>query len=88
MIKIENLNISFGSGTDKVYAVKDVDLQVKKGECFGLVGESGSGKTTLLQAIIGLLSNWDGRIFIKDEPQGLKRKPDLYKKLPLVLQDP
>ena len=88
MIRIENLNISFGSGADKVYAVQDVDLQVKKGECFGLVGESGSGKTTLLQAVIGLLSNWDGRILIKDQPQGLKRKRDLYKKIQLVFQDP
>ena len=43
MIKIENLNKSFGS----LHVLKDVSLEVKKGEIFGLIGKSGEGKSTL-----------------------------------------
>ena len=44
MIHISKLNKSYGSKR----VLKDIDLNVKKGECLGIVGKNGTGKTTLL----------------------------------------
>ncbi|MES2532748.1 MAG: ABC transporter ATP-binding protein [Pseudomonadota bacterium] len=45
-----------------VHAVSDVDLQVRRGEIFGLIGESGSGKSTLARLVAQLLPATSGRI--------------------------
>lgn len=51
--------------TDYVYAVNDVDLQIKSKEVVGLVGESGCGKSTLGKIAIGLLNPDQGRLYWK-----------------------
>jgi len=47
----------------EVKAVDDVNVGIKRGECFGLVGESGCGKTTLGKTMIRLLKPNDGSIY-------------------------
>ncbi len=54
IINVQNLSFSFGSGELRNQVLKDVNLQIKKGEIVILTGPSGSGKTTLL-TIIGAL---------------------------------
>ncbi len=54
IIKVQDLSFCFGSGELKNQVLKDVNLQIKKGEIVILTGPSGSGKTTLL-TIIGAL---------------------------------
>jgi len=44
-----------------VVAVRDLDLEVKAGEIYGLLGPNGSGKTTTLKIILGLVSATRGR---------------------------
>jgi ABC-type polysaccharide/polyol phosphate transport system ATPase subunit len=44
------------------YAVKNVSLEVKKGECLGIVGKNGCGKSTLLKIIAGVLTPSSGSI--------------------------
>jgi len=88
MIKIKNLNIHFGHGSTKVHAVKDLNMTIKHGECYGLVGESGSGKSTVLRAVCGLNSNWTGQIKVDKEEMTSKRHKSFYKKLQMVFQDP
>tara|TARA_B100001939_G_C16928295_1_gene612789 strand:- start:540 stop:1217 length:678 start_codon:yes stop_codon:yes gene_type:complete len=54
IIQTQNLCKSFQVGSEKVQALKGVDLYVKKGEFLSIMGPSGSGKTTLMN-IIGCL---------------------------------
>ena len=46
--------ISGGTDQKKLWALKDISFQVKKGDRVGIIGENGSGKTTLLRVISGL----------------------------------
>src|SRR5215203_2938752 len=43
-------------GSSSVMAVRDIDLEVRRGEAVGIVGESGYGKSTLGRLLLGLLS--------------------------------
>ena len=42
--------------------VKDININIDKGETLALVGESGSGKSTILKSIAGLIKTKDGTI--------------------------
>jgi ABC-2 type transport system ATP-binding protein len=55
-------------GRQKVRALKALDLEVRRGEIFGLLGPNGSGKTTTIKLLLGLLFPTSGRalIFNKD----------------------
>ena len=50
---------------DEFWALKDVSLELRKGEILGLIGSNGSGKTTLLRMINGLIKPDKGRLTIK-----------------------
>ncbi|KNG79052.1 ATP-binding cassette domain-containing protein [Mycoplasma sp. HU2014] len=67
IIRVRDLLIEFGSGKNKVKAVKGVSFDIFKGETFGLVGESGSGKTTIGRAIMGIQPIQDGAIFFENK---------------------
>ena len=47
------------------WAVHDIGLQVRRGECVGLVGRNGAGKTTLLKMLNGLIKPDAGRIELR-----------------------
>ncbi len=51
-------------GRDKVYAVDDLNLQVRCNEVFGLLGPNGSGKTTTIKLLLGLLYPTKGRAVV------------------------
>ncbi len=53
-IKLENVDLTLGSGAARVHVLRGIDLTVHAGETVGLVGPSGSGKTTLLMIVAGL----------------------------------
>ena len=50
-------------------ALQNINLYIKKGECFGLIGANGSGKTTLISIVAGLFSPNHGEIFIENIKQ-------------------
>lgn len=62
MIKINNVHKSFND----VEVLKDITLEIKKGEVFGLVGHSGAGKSTLLRCINGLETYDKGSIIVNE----------------------
>lgn len=84
MIDVEHLRISFG----RYDAVKDVSFHVKKGGSFGIVGESGSGKSSILRAMAGLNEVWSGRISFNGREASKKRKPEFFRRVQMVFQDP
>ena len=57
------------------WALHNIDLQVRKGEVFGLIGPSGAGKTTLLRLIATLEKSTEGKIFF--DGLGIP-EPDIY----------
>jgi len=85
---IDDLNVWFGDGADRVDAVKHASLSVEPGESFGLVGESGSGKSTILRALTGLVPTWSGRMSVNGKPLGPKRDRTFFKSVQMVFQDP
>ncbi|RIN47797.1 ATP-binding cassette domain-containing protein, partial [Staphylococcus simulans] len=54
MIKLENINRSFKNGDKVNHILKDISLEIKKGEFIAIMGPSGSGKSTLIN-IIGFI---------------------------------
>ncbi|MCL0056526.1 ABC transporter ATP-binding protein [Dehalococcoidia bacterium] len=60
MLKIENLSKSYG----KFAAVKNVSLELRRGEVFGFLGPNGAGKTTTIKVCTGLLKPSAGRVII------------------------
>src|SRR6266851_3371575 len=53
-ISLARVNLSLGDGAARVHILKDVTLNIGRGEAVGLVGPSGSGKSTLLMVMAGL----------------------------------
>ena len=87
-ILIENLNVWFGDGHERVDAVKGASFEVPEGGSFGLVGESGSGKSTILRALTGMVPSWNGRMEILGKELGDRRDRSFYRKVQMVFQDP
>ena len=68
VISIKNLIKQFPVGREFFTALKNITLDLHKGEFTGLVGPSGSGKTTLLNIIGGLDSPTGGKVRVLDQP--------------------
>lgn len=60
VLKTENLGISFGG----LSAVKGIDLQIKKGELYGLIGPNGAGKTTVFNLLTGVYKPRTGDFYL------------------------
>lgn len=65
LISFQNIKKQFG----KTPVLKDINLEVNKGEIFGLLGINGAGKTTLIRALLGLIKINGGIIQYKDRPR-------------------
>lgn len=58
LLEVKNLNVFYGN----IHAIKDVSLEVDKGEIVSLIGANGAGKTTTLQTISGIIRSKSGEI--------------------------
>ena len=64
MITIKNLVKTYGTGAKAMTALKGIDLEIAKGEIFGIIGHSGAGKSTLIRCINMLERPTSGEILI------------------------
>lgn len=80
-LELKNITKKFGDFT----AVKDMNLQVEKGEFIALLGGSGCGKTTTLRMIAGFIDPTDGTISIKDKE--INNVPTHRRNIGIVFQD-
>ena len=62
VINTKNLAKSFGSGETEIQALRDVNLEIMRGDFAAILGPSGSGKTTLLNILCGLDTVSSGEI--------------------------
>jgi len=62
-IVINNLNKIYDNG---LTALKDINLNIKKGEIFAMLGPNGAGKTTLISIICGIVKPTSGKITVED----------------------
>jgi peptide/nickel transport system ATP-binding protein len=74
-IKLENVSVKYKN----FYALKDINISVKKGEKIGILGQSGSGKTTLCKIASNIEKPYEGKVELNVEQRG---------KLQFVFQDP
>ena len=63
VLKTENLGISFGG----LKAVQDLNLEIKKGQLYGLVGPNGAGKTNVFNMITGVYKPTTGKFWLDGE---------------------
>ena len=72
-IEIKSLNAYY----DKLHVLKDINLNVEKGEILSLIGPSGSGKSSLLKMLVGLLIPKSGEVSLNDNAVDYTSKSDL-----------
>jgi ABC-2 type transport system ATP-binding protein len=61
IISVEHLSKTYASGFE---ALKDINLEIKKGEIFALLGPNGAGKTTLINIICGIVTPSGGKVVV------------------------
>ncbi len=98
LFEVKNLNMHYpvidglmGNIKGYVYALNNVNLEIRENEILGLVGESGSGKSTLGNCILKLITPTSGEVLFKGEDILLKDKKQLKefrKQAQLIFQNP
>ena len=85
MIQIKNVKKTF----NKTEVLKGINIDIGKGEIFGIIGQSGAGKSTLLRCINGLESYDEGSITVGDVTVDIKNKKvlrNLQKRMGMIFQ--
>ncbi len=76
VLKTENLGISFGG----LKAVQELNLEIKKGQLYGLVGPNGAGKTTVFNMITGVYKPTTGKFWLDGENLTGKTQENINRK--------
>ncbi|XAH22311.1 ATP-binding cassette domain-containing protein [Xylophilus sp. GW821-FHT01B05] len=62
LLDVAGIDVAFDGAHGTVHAVRDVSLQLQRGEVLAIVGESGSGKSSLARSIMGMVPARAGRL--------------------------
>lgn len=91
LLQTKNLSKVYSdSKKSTVKAVNNINLEIYKGETFGLVGESGCGKSTFGQMLVNLLEPTQGQILFEGENifKNRSSKKQIPQKIQMIFQDP
>ena len=77
MIAIRGLTKTFGTGSDAVTALRDIDLSIRAGEIFGIIGLSGAGKSTLVRCMNYLEHPTEGSVTVDGKKLGALNRTEL-----------
>lgn len=96
LLKIRNLEVSFGGEKNKVNVIRGLNIDVNRGETLGIVGESGSGKSVTSLAVMGLLpqntAHVSGEIFFEEQDLLKLSDREIQKirgnKIAMIFQEP
>ena len=89
MIRVENVSKTYTGKQGTVEAVKDVSLEISRGEIFGVIGFSGAGKSTLIRLLNGLETVTSGYIYINEKDITTLKRKELLKerqKIAMIFQ--
>lgn len=78
VISAKQLNLTFQTGDGPVHALKDITLDIERGEFVSFIGPSGCGKTTFLRVIAGLEQPTDGQIMVNGTSPDEARQARAY----------
>jgi nitrate/nitrite transport system ATP-binding protein len=66
-LNISHIDMAFPTPSGSFTALKDVDIQIKKGEFISLIGHSGCGKSTVLNIVAGIYQATNGGVLLKNK---------------------
>lgn len=84
---IELVNVSFKYNNAKEYALKNINLKIKKGDKIAIIGRNGSGKSTLVKLIAGLYDSYEGTILVNGIDRATLQEKNFYNKIGILFQD-
>jgi len=89
MIKLDNIHKRFNANTiNEVYALKNVNLEIREGEFATLIGTNGSGKSTLLNMVAGAITPDSGIIMLAGEDITKQKDFQRARSVARVFQNP
>jgi len=84
-LQINDLNFSYPDGYE---ALKNINLEINKGDTIGVLGPNGAGKTTFILHLNGILGNLDDSIYINNISINEENLKKIREKVGIVFQDP
>ena len=84
-IEIYNLSYKYPNCND--YALKNINLTLKKGDIIAIVGKNGSGKSTFMKILLGMYDDYEGEIFINGINFRKINKKKFFKAVGALFQD-
>jgi peptide/nickel transport system ATP-binding protein len=97
LLEIKNLAVEYHTDDGVIYAVNNINLNVRKGETIGLVGETGAGKTTIAKSVLRILPTppaklMNGEILFQGEDVLKLTEREMRRirgnKIAMIFQDP
>ncbi|MHB8916895.1 MAG: energy-coupling factor ABC transporter ATP-binding protein [Desulfocucumaceae bacterium] len=85
IISVENLSYSYGGGEP---VLKNISMEIARGECLAIIGQNGAGKTSLAKHFNGLHRPSSGKVFIDGKDSARLKVSGLARTVGYVFQNP
>jgi len=83
-IELKNVGFKYG----EIEVLRNINLEIKKGQFIGITGPVGAGKSTLLHLLVDYLGNYSGQILLNGKDYNEYAKSEIWKSVKMVPQEP